>query len=88
VNTNIIVLPLQNVIESNMLNGGVPPELGRLGKLKVLSIAGNTLDGPLPLEIGNLTELESLNLGEFMQHQWNINTIIEDDLNKLLVEFI
>jgi len=71
-----------------MLNGGVPPELGRLGKLKVLSIAGNTLDGPLPLEIGNLTELESLNLGEFMQHQWNINTIIEDDLNKLLVEFI
>ena len=44
------------------LTGKVPPELGNLSELKVLSILGNELGGAIPGELGRLVKLEHLSL--------------------------
>ena len=49
---------------NNVLTGGLPSELGKLGALTGFSLAGNTLTGPIPSEIGNISGLVSLDLGE------------------------
>ena len=47
---------------SHGLTGSVPPELGRLTHLTVLSLGRNRLTGPIPPELGDLIRLDSLNL--------------------------
>jgi len=46
------------------LSGGIPPEIGALGSLELLSLSKNNLDGPIPPELGELTNLEELFLSE------------------------
>ncbi len=54
------------VIELNLyeneLSGTIPPELGNLTKLDVLSLAVNQLRGTIPPELGNLSKLTLLHL--------------------------
>ncbi|MYG15106.1 MAG: hypothetical protein F4207_01575, partial [Gemmatimonadetes bacterium] len=52
-------------LEYNNLWGALPPELGQLTHLRVLSIAGNRLTGgEIPAELGDLARLESLRLAD------------------------
>ena len=51
-------------IVANRLSGALPPELGDLANLMVLTMTGNALSGPIPHELGNLANLEVLNLGD------------------------
>ena len=46
------------------LNGEVAPELGKLSKLRVLSLSENQLTGAIPSSLGNLTALERLSLSD------------------------
>jgi len=46
----------------NELAGTLPPELGDLSHLRVLSLWVNQLYGPIPAELGSLSELVSLDL--------------------------
>ncbi len=57
-------------LESNRLNGEIPPELGSLSSLRVLNLKFHKLIGNIPSELSNLSNLEYLNLtgdifGEF-----------------------
>ncbi len=45
------------------LLGPIPPELGRLTSLEVLSLRINAVTGTIPSELGNLANLRHLNLG-------------------------
>lgn len=47
----------------NDLRGELPPELGNLTSLELLSLPNNFLNGPLPPELGNLPNLFALALG-------------------------
>jgi hypothetical protein len=57
-------------LNQNDLTGTLPPEIGNLTALKLLSLAGDEsvmyshppLTGTIPRELGNLVELETLNL--------------------------
>jgi|GEM_PF-4059947 len=51
-------------IGPSRLDGEIPVELGRLSKLKVLSLADNRLSGGIPSELGDLYELEELSLSK------------------------
>ncbi len=51
-------------IGPSRLNGEVAPELGRLSKLRVLSLTDNRLSGEIPSELGELTNLKELSLSE------------------------
>ena len=44
------------------MSGPVPPELGRLTRLRVLALDDNALSGPVPPELGALENLEELSL--------------------------
>ena len=44
------------------LNGRIPPELGNLDRLVLLSLQRNRLTGSIPPELGNLASLQTLNL--------------------------
>lgn len=56
---NVVELSLTN----NLLVGKLPPEVGSLGRLRVLGVRGNPLlNGPLPPEFFDLTELRHLAL--------------------------
>ena len=46
------------------LDGSIAPELGRLSKLKRLSLNDGRLSGTIPPELGKLTELETLSLSK------------------------
>ena len=47
----------------NNLSGAIPPELGSLSNLELLSLMGNDLKGAIPPELGNLSNLWRLILG-------------------------
>lgn len=49
-------------LDHNNLVGTIPPELGSLAKLKVLSLVGNRLTGEIPPELGNLEAVELFSL--------------------------
>jgi Leucine-rich repeat (LRR) protein len=49
-------------LEMNRLSGTIPPELGNLANLQVLSLYANQLSGGIPAELGNLTNLQYLRL--------------------------
>ena len=49
-----IFLPWNNLTDS------IPPELGNLGRLEVLSLYGNELTGRIPPELGKLTKVTKL----------------------------
>ena len=53
-------------ILNNNLSGSIPPELGDLANLTLLSLGGNSLTGIIPPELGKLARLTSL-------HLWNNN---------------
>lgn len=44
--------------------GRIPPEIGNLTALEMLSLEGNSLNGPIPAEVGSLTALAHLSLGD------------------------
>ena len=50
------------VLDEKELNGEIPPELGDLDQLQVLSLSDNQLNGEIPSELGRLTSLTSLAL--------------------------
>ena len=50
-------------LRNNNLVGTIPPELGGLDELFLLSIASNKLSGPIPAELSKLMRLRDLNLG-------------------------
>ena len=50
------------VLQSNNLNGPIPPDLARLTHLGNLSLFRNELNGPIPPELGRLTSLFNLQL--------------------------
>ncbi|KAL8473668.1 hypothetical protein ACS0TY_030495 [Phlomoides rotata] len=55
--------PMESLdLSSNALSGGLPSDLGNLGRLTLLNLARNNLSGPLPNELSKLTVLEYLNL--------------------------
>jgi len=45
---------------TNQLSGSIPPELGNLNSLTVLSLFDNQLNGSIPAELSTLTNLEDL----------------------------
>ena len=47
-------------LDLNNLDGVLPPELGSLTKLEILSIDGNPLYGPIPEEFSSLANLKML----------------------------
>jgi Leucine-rich repeat (LRR) protein len=47
-------------MDSNRLNGSIPPELGNLGNLEELWLSANQLSGSIPPELGNLSNLLDL----------------------------
>lgn len=47
----------------NRLTGRLPPELGSLRNLRVISLTHNSLTGSIPREMGRLQSLESIRLG-------------------------
>ncbi|GLU20405.1 hypothetical protein SLE2022_366080 [Rubroshorea leprosula] len=49
-------------LSSNSLVGGLPPQIGNMERLKLLSLANNKLSGHLPSELCKLTNLECLDL--------------------------
>ena len=49
-------------LHRNGLSGEIPPELGNLSNLEVLSLWTNRLSGEIPPELGNLSRLETLYL--------------------------
>ena len=51
-------------LESNGLNGEMPPELGNLNYLTLLQLGGNQLSGEMPSELGSLMNLKTLNLSD------------------------
>ena len=46
----------------NQLTGEIPPELGSLANLELLSLSANQLTGTIPSELGDLANLRSLSL--------------------------
>lgn len=50
-------------LESNLLSGPIPAELGTL-PLRALFLYDNRLEGPIPPELGNLSNLKNLRISE------------------------
>ena len=49
-------------LSRDQMSGEIPPELGSLTNLQVLSLWGNELRGEIPAELGSLSNLQRLNL--------------------------
>jgi Leucine-rich repeat (LRR) protein len=45
-------------LDTNYLDGPIPPELGNLGNLTYFFLQNNQLSGPIPPELGNLSNLQ------------------------------
>ncbi|KAI7745717.1 hypothetical protein M8C21_022194, partial [Ambrosia artemisiifolia] len=54
------LVTFNSTVSLNALSGELPPELGELSDLKLLSFSGNNFTGSLPSEIGNLRNLQHL----------------------------
>ncbi len=53
--TFCMCVPVEFVnMRSSQVNGKIPTELGRLGKLETLLLEGNWLSGTIPNQLGNL----------------------------------
>jgi len=52
----------QLALNSNDLNGSIPPEIGDLSNLTYLGLGDNHLSGSIPPELGNLSNLSSVHL--------------------------
>ncbi|KAK9025585.1 hypothetical protein V6N11_038448 [Hibiscus sabdariffa] len=63
---NTICHVTQILIKGHNLTGILPPELGNLTHLEVMSLLGNRLSGPIPGEIGDIPTLEGLVLEDNM----------------------
>ncbi|KAJ8541534.1 hypothetical protein K7X08_002350 [Anisodus acutangulus] len=63
----------------NALTGSIPPEIGRLSKLKQLSLSSNLFQGQIPKEIGSCSELQQL---ELFDNQ--LSGKIPDEIGKLM----
>jgi Leucine-rich repeat (LRR) protein len=50
-------------LHSKNLSGTLPPEIGNLTELEVLSLSSNDIGGSIPDTLGNLDMLKTLNLG-------------------------
>ncbi|XVE83227.1 hypothetical protein DITRI_Ditri16bG0070700 [Diplodiscus trichospermus] len=76
--------PLMELLDlsNNSLMGGLPSEIGNMGRLKLLDLAGNKLSGQLPSELSKLTNLEYLDLSGN-----NFKGKIPDKLSTTLNEF-
>ena len=46
------------------MSGEIPPELGSLSNLELLSLGNNELSGETPAELGSLSNLRRLGLGD------------------------
>ncbi|XP_038881425.1 probable inactive receptor kinase At5g10020 [Benincasa hispida] len=56
-------LPLEYLdLSNNSLTGGLPSEIDKLARLKLLNLAKNELSGPLPDQLNRLSNLEYLDL--------------------------
>ena len=65
-------------LQSNLLNGEIPSELGNLTNLTRLLLGGNQLTGEIPSQLGNLTGLIELGL------RWNrLTGMIPEELGNL-----
>ncbi|WCJ44597.1 receptor like protein 9 [Euphorbia peplus] len=69
-------------VSCNNLRGQIPPQIGDLGKIKVLNFSHNSFIGRIPPTISNLKEIESLdlsynNLQGTIPHQLTQLTTIE-----------
>ncbi|KAL0305578.1 UNVERIFIED_CONTAM: putative LRR receptor-like serine/threonine-protein kinase, partial [Sesamum radiatum] len=54
-------------LESNLFNGMVPAELGKLTNLVNLILSANNLTGELPMELNNLKKLTELAAGQWFE---------------------
>ena len=57
------ITPYTLYLVGNNLIGEMPPQLGRVGKLKLLDLNENQLSGPVPSELGDLSYLSYLGIG-------------------------
>jgi len=63
---------------STDLKESIPPELGKLRKLKTLRLYSDNLSGSIPPELGDLSELQELDLSDN-----NLSGTIPPELGKL-----
>ncbi|ERM94316.1 probable inactive receptor kinase At5g10020 isoform X1 [Amborella trichopoda] len=49
-------------LSNNLLSGSLPPDIGKMDRLKLLNLGHNSLSGEMPIEISGLTSLEYLDL--------------------------
>ncbi|KAK2638972.1 hypothetical protein Ddye_026767 [Dipteronia dyeriana] len=54
--------PPSILLSNNMLNGTIPPEVGRWKQLHVLDLSRNNISGTIPSSISEMENLESLDL--------------------------
>ena len=48
------------LLQNNRISGDIPPEVGKLAKLKALDLSGNQFVGEIPNSLGQLTQLNYL----------------------------
>jgi len=61
--SNLVNLTLLN-LSSNLLNGTIPPELCRMGKLERVYLSNNSLSGEIPAALANISHLGLLDLSK------------------------
>ena len=77
-------------LNSNKLNGPIPPEQGNLANLENLNVVNNRLSGAIPSQLGNLTNLYDVHLSRnqlsgCIPEAWR--DIPESDLSSVGLEF-
>ncbi|XP_027166229.1 MDIS1-interacting receptor like kinase 2-like [Coffea eugenioides] len=55
---------LTGQLPENICASNVPPEIGKLSQLQILSLSGNDLSGPIPEQIGECAQLRKLDLSQ------------------------